>query len=274
MKSQAVAAAIAGASTAHSILWTAATSRVSLLFLEQAETRRHDPTDPGRVGGVWFHDVPATTAQAIYLAFSAHERVEPNVAVSSRPTTAGVEWHRGGSRPPVVRQAIAPVPVSPTVYRSRRSTNPRSGGTSGMALEMKQNYTRVLDYLGSSLPDEAVFDWILKETVARGIPEISVTPVQGRILNLLTKLVGARRVVEIGSLSGYSGSWIATALPPAPEGKLTSLEISEKHAEMARDSFRRAGVADRAEVIVGPALASLEKLEIDGDRKSVCRERV
>ena len=133
-----------------------------------------------------------------------------------------------------------------------------------MALEMKQNYTRVLDYLGSNLPDEAVFDWILKETVARGIPEISVTPVQGRILNLLTKLVGARRVVEIGSLSGYSGSWIATALPPAPEGKLTSLEISEKHAEMARDSFRRAGVADRAEVIVGPALASLERLEIDG----------
>jgi predicted O-methyltransferase YrrM len=133
-----------------------------------------------------------------------------------------------------------------------------------MALEMKQNYIRVLNYIGSSLPDGAIYDWILKETAARGIPEMQITPAQGRVLNLLAKLIGARRVVEIGALSGYSGAWIATALPPAPEGKLTSLEINEKHAEMARDSFRRAGVADRAEVIVGPALASLEKLEIDG----------
>ena len=123
-------------------------------------------------------------------------------------------------------------------------------------------YDVVLDYLSSGVDEDPVYDWILKETAARGIPQIQITPIQGRFLNLLVKLIGARRIVEVGTLSGYSTVWMARALPP--DGELISLEMSSKHAELARESLQRAGVADRAQVIVGPALESMADLELDG----------
>ena len=123
-------------------------------------------------------------------------------------------------------------------------------------------YDVVLDYLSSSVDEDPVYDWILKETAARGIPQIQITPIQGRFLNLLVKLIRARRIVEVGTLSGYSTVWMARAL--SPDGELISLEMSAKHAELARESLQRAGVADRAQVIVGPALESMADLELDG----------
>lgn len=93
---------------------------------------------------------------------------------------------------------------------------------------------------------------------AHDMPSISISPAQGRLLELLARAVGARRILEIGALAGYSGIWLARALPP--DGRLISLEVSEKHAEVARASLARAGLADRAEVRVGPAEASLATL--------------
>jgi caffeoyl-CoA O-methyltransferase len=90
------------------------------------------------------------------------------------------------------------------------------------------------------------------------LPEINVSAEEGAILGLLLRLIGARRVLEVGTLGGYSGIWIARALPP--DGRLTTIEDSEKHAAFARRSFARAGVADRVELLVGEALDTLETL--------------
>jgi predicted O-methyltransferase YrrM len=127
--------------------------------------------------------------------------------------------------------------------------------------EMKQLYIDILNYLDQSLAEDPVYDWILQETQRRGFPEIQITPLQGRLLQMLAQLLGACRVLEIGTLNGYSGVWIARGLPP--DGKLITLEVNEKHADLAREVFRRAEVADKVEVHVGPALDTLANLELD-----------
>jgi predicted O-methyltransferase YrrM len=84
------------------------------------------------------------------------------------------------------------------------------------------------------------------------IPEINVSPDEGAILQLLIRAVGARSVLEVGTLGGYSGVWLAMGIPP--DGRLVTIEGSEKHAAFARRSFERAGVAGRVELLVGDAL--------------------
>jgi predicted O-methyltransferase YrrM len=88
-----------------------------------------------------------------------------------------------------------------------------------------------------------------------------VSPALGKLLALLVQISGARRILEIGTLAGYSAVWLGRALPT--DGKLISLEIEPKHAAVARRSIERAGLADRVEVRVGPALDSLAKLAGD-----------
>ena len=90
------------------------------------------------------------------------------------------------------------------------------------------------------------------------MPAISVSAAQGKLLNLLARSIGARRVLEIGTLGGYSTIWMARALPPG--GRLVSLELDAGHAEVARRNIEAAGLADVAEVRVGPALELLPKL--------------
>ena len=90
------------------------------------------------------------------------------------------------------------------------------------------------------------------------MPKIQISPLQGRLLQLLATACGARKILEIGALAGYSGIWLARALPP--DGRLISLEVSEKHAAVARASLERAGLGDRAEVRVGPGAEQLPKL--------------
>ncbi|HEX9633602.1 MAG TPA: O-methyltransferase [Gemmatimonadales bacterium] len=91
------------------------------------------------------------------------------------------------------------------------------------------------------------------------LPTIHVSPEEGAILRMLIRLVGARRVLEVGTLSGYSGIWMARALPPG--GRLVTIEGDERHAAHAREAFDRAGVADRVELICGAALDTMATLE-------------
>ncbi len=98
----------------------------------------------------------------------------------------------------------------------------------------------------------------LSASRAAGLPDIQVSPLQGRLLHLLAKLNGARRILEIGTLGGYSAIWLARALPPA--GRLLTLEIDPRHAEVARASIARAGLEGKVEVRVGPALETLPRL--------------
>lgn len=126
---------------------------------------------------------------------------------------------------------------------------------------LHERYAVVFDYLERSLPDDPLYAWILAETAERGIPQIQITAEQGRTLRLLASLIGARRILEIGTLGGYSTVWLASALPA--DGRIITLEMQPKHAALAHEALDRAGLDGRAQVVVGPALASLEQLELD-----------
>ncbi|HYI61217.1 MAG TPA: O-methyltransferase [Acidimicrobiales bacterium] len=110
-------------------------------------------------------------------------------------------------------------------------------------------------------PDPAL-DAALDTSDAAGLPAINVAPNQGKLLQLLARAVGARRILEVGTLGGYSSIWLARALPP--DGELVTLEIDPARAEVARANLDRAGVGDRTEVRVGPALEGLRALHREG----------
>ncbi|MEQ1842465.1 MAG: O-methyltransferase, partial [Verrucomicrobiales bacterium] len=112
------------------------------------------------------------------------------------------------------------------------------------------------------VPDDLALTDALTESEAAGLDPISVSPMQGKLLNLLAQLKGVHRILEIGTLGGYSTIWMARALPEG--GKLISLELQEKHAEVARKNVARAGLADKVEIRVGPALDSLKVLDAEG----------
>lgn len=97
---------------------------------------------------------------------------------------------------------------------------------------------------------------------AQGLPEIQISPIQGKMLQILAATCNARKILEIGSLGGYSGIWLARALPS--DGRLITLEISPKHAAAVRSAFARAQVDTIAEVRVGKALDLLPDLEKEG----------
>lgn len=111
-----------------------------------------------------------------------------------------------------------------------------------------------------------VNDGVLEEVMARctraALPAIAVSPCQGRFLQLLARVSGAKRVLEIGTLGGYSTIWLARALPD--DGTLITLELEPAHADVALANFRRAGLSDRIQLIRGVALESLARLAQDG----------
>jgi predicted O-methyltransferase YrrM len=107
-------------------------------------------------------------------------------------------------------------------------------------------------------PADAVLEQNLADASAAGLPAINVSPNQGRLLYLLARMVGARRILEIGTLGGYSTTWLARALPP--DGRVISLEVSTAHAEVARRSLARAGLIGIVEVKTGDAVSSLQQM--------------
>jgi predicted O-methyltransferase YrrM len=120
--------------------------------------------------------------------------------------------------------------------------------------------------------DEALSSAI-RESAAAGLPAIAVSAAQGKLLHLLALSLGAKRILEIGTLGGYSAIWMARALPSG--GKLVSLEIDPRNAEVASRNVARAGLSDRVEIVVGPAITRLPDLQgpfdfafIDADKES------
>ena len=116
-----------------------------------------------------------------------------------------------------------------------------------------------VDRVGAS---DAALESALAANAAAGLPQIDVSPAQGKFLYLLARLAGARNVLEIGSLGGYSTICLARAVPAG--GRVVTLEASPKHAETARENLRRAGVADKVDLRLGPALDSLPRLAEEG----------
>jgi predicted O-methyltransferase YrrM len=120
-------------------------------------------------------------------------------------------------------------------------------------------WTAVDRYLEDLLvgPDAAL-EAALRASTEAGLPAINVAPTQGKLLHLLARVRGARAILEIGTLGGYSTIWMARALPP--DGRLVTLEVDAQHADVARTNIARAGLAQRVEVRLGRALDVLPKL--------------
>jgi predicted O-methyltransferase YrrM len=128
---------------------------------------------------------------------------------------------------------------------------------------IQQLWTAVDHYLDEVLVrGDAALDAALEASAAAGLPAINVAPNQGKLLHLLARLQGARSILEIGTLAGYSTIWLARALPAG--GRVITLESEASHAELARSNLARAGVGKLVDVRVGSALDTLPHLDAEG----------
>lgn len=124
---------------------------------------------------------------------------------------------------------------------------------------MQKLWSEVDDYLVRSLiPHDPLFDRILANNHAAGLPAHDVAPNQGKFLQLLVQITGAKNILEIGTLGAYSSVWMARALPAG--GKLITLEADPHHAEVAKKNIRLAGFEEVIELLVGPAIDTLPRL--------------
>jgi predicted O-methyltransferase YrrM len=113
-------------------------------------------------------------------------------------------------------------------------------------------------FTGAIAPDAKELEFILTSSVDAGLPAIAVSPAQGKLLAVLARSIGAKRILEIGTLGGYSAAWMARALPP--DGRLVTLELDRKHADAARRHLAHLRLDGRVDVVVGPAIESLAEL--------------
>jgi predicted O-methyltransferase YrrM len=122
-----------------------------------------------------------------------------------------------------------------------------------------QQWTAVDDYMaGLLIPPDPALEAALHASAEAGLPSIQVAPNQGKLLAILAQAIGARRILEIGTLGAYSTIWMAKALPDG--GSLITLEADPKHADVSRGNLARAGLAERVELRLGPALDTLPRL--------------
>jgi predicted O-methyltransferase YrrM len=132
-----------------------------------------------------------------------------------------------------------------------------------MAAMDEDVWTKAEQYIAEQLlGEDEVLDTVLAAAEAAGMPPIQVSPTHGKLLMLLAQMHGAKRILEIGTLAGYSTIWLARALPA--DGKLITLEFEPKHAAVARGNIAKAGLSDKVEVRVGSALDTLPLLASEG----------
>lgn len=143
----------------------------------------------------------------------------------------------------------------------------------------QEQWTAVDNYIGSLVvPSDSALDAAIEASAKAELPAIAVTPNQGKLLHILARLAKAKTILEIGTLGGYSTIWLARALPP--RGRLYTLEINPKHAEVALKNVKRAKLGNMVELRLGPAIDSLKTLAkekagpfdltfIDADKASI-----
>jgi predicted O-methyltransferase YrrM len=130
-------------------------------------------------------------------------------------------------------------------------------------MDLETRWVTVDAYFTDRLvPPDTVLDAALSDSDAAGLPPHNVAPNQGKLLMLLAQIAGARNVLEVGTLGGYSTIWLARALPPG--GRLVTLEADARHAEVARRNLERAGLTGVVHLRVGRALDTLPELQAEG----------
>ncbi|GEL25761.1 O-methyltransferase [Pseudonocardia sulfidoxydans NBRC 16205] len=134
-------------------------------------------------------------------------------------------------------------------------------------------WSRVDEFYAQRLVgDDEGLSEALRANAAAGLPPIDVTPALGKLLHLLARSVGARRILEVGTLGGYSTIWLARALPA--DGEVVTCEVSPRHADVARANLDRAGVGARVRIVLGPALETLPDLQGPFDMVFVDADKV
>jgi len=133
-----------------------------------------------------------------------------------------------------------------------------------MADATPENRRLVDDYLATTLiDDDPTLTEARSDSAAAGLPPIEVGPLEGKLLHLLARMSGARRVLEVGTLGGYSTIWLARGIPD--HGRVVTLELEQRHADVARANLERAGVSEKVEIVVGRAADTLPRIAERGD---------
>ncbi len=125
--------------------------------------------------------------------------------------------------------------------------------------------------------EDANLEYVKQNSILNDLPSMEVSPLQGKLLSIFVRMIQSKRVLEIGTLAGYSTLWMAESIDP--DGKVVTLEVSKEYSKIARQNFKFAGLEDVIEVLDGPAIESLEKLNalniepfdlifIDADKKN------
>lgn len=128
-----------------------------------------------------------------------------------------------------------------------------------MADFTRENWRLVDEYLAATLLDnDPTLTEAHADSLAAGLPPIDVTPLTGKLLQLLARMTRARHVLEVGTLGGYSTIWLARGIPR--DGRVVTLELEQRHADVARANLARAGVSERVEIVVGRAADSLPRI--------------
>jgi predicted O-methyltransferase YrrM len=144
-----------------------------------------------------------------------------------------------------------------------RHSAPRAACVLRCAIVSEKQWTTVDRYITDLfVPDDPALDAALEASKKARLPQIQVAPNQGKLLMILARMQRARRILEIGTLGGYSTIWLARALPD--DGRLVTLEADPKHADVARTNIARAGLTGKVDVRLGPALETLSRLEAEG----------
>lgn len=130
---------------------------------------------------------------------------------------------------------------------------------------MQQIWESVDAYLeGVLLDKDPVLEWVIKQQFARGLPAIQVSPLEGKLLQIMAQAMRAKQVLEIGTLGGYSAILLARAIPA--DGQVITLEVDAKHADLANAAFERAGLDEKIDLRLGAALDSLPMLSAEGQK--------
>lgn len=130
-------------------------------------------------------------------------------------------------------------------------------------MQAPTKWAEVDQYFNSMLlPSDPILEGVLQANANAGMPAIDVAPNQGKFLYLLAKIRGAKKILEIGTLGGYSSIWLARALPE--DGQLISLEYEQAFAQVAKENIKKAGLAEKVTILVGPALDTLPTLQEKG----------
>ena len=235
------------------------------------------------------HGSPKPPPERVSLTFEAIRSAREVWVVA-----AGIE------KAPAVASALRGAPVETTPAAGAMGTartlwlvdiaateglgTPAALSTSAAAFPVPETqddlWSHVDQYFSALVPEDGALVETRHAATVAGLPDIAVAPNQGKLLDLLARTAGARRILEIGTLGGYSTLWLARALPA--DGTLTTLEIDPEHARVATESLTRAGVADLVDVRVGPAADTLDGLIesgtepydlvfIDADKQSISR---